>query len=193
MKQACALMPLRMLPSLLPRRRPRAFGAERLYVVFGASINSLQTRFRHSQGTDTMKLLYKISTFLILALRILHVSMTTVFFQRFAQNAMWFASGGLMMVLISFMNFVLMRDVGKERVVQVLCHVTNIIGLMFASTMFVLGRSRAVPPLQSFFCSFCSSLKPQQHLGSACGRRLDSGVMPRDSFWILSPRMTLVG
>ncbi len=101
-----------------------------------------------------MKLSYKISTFLILALGILHVSMTPVLFKRFAQDAMWFASGGLMMVLISFMNFVLMKDVGRERVVQLLCHCANFIGLMFASTMFVLGWSRAVPPLQSFFVLF---------------------------------------
>ena len=101
-----------------------------------------------------MKLSYKITTFLILALGVLHVLMTPVFFKRFTQDAMWFASGGLMIVLISFMNFVLMKDVGNERIVQFLCHSANVIGLMFASTMFVLDWSRAVPPLQSFFVLF---------------------------------------
>lgn len=101
-----------------------------------------------------MKLLYKISTFLILALGILHVSMTPVLFKRFAQDAMWFASGGLMMILISFINFTLMKDVGKERVVQVLCHITNVIGLTFASTMFVFSWLRTTPPLQSFLVLF---------------------------------------
>ncbi len=105
-------------------------------------------------GGDKVKLSYKISTFLILALGIIHVSMTPVFFKRFAPDAMWFASGGLMMILISFMNFVMLKDVSKERVVRPLCHSTNIIGLIFASTMFVLGWSRTTPPLQSFFVLF---------------------------------------
>ena len=52
------------------------------------------------------------------------------------------------------MNFVLMKDVGKERLVQLLCHSTNVLGLVFAFTMFILGWSRAVPPLQSFFVLF---------------------------------------
>ena len=101
-----------------------------------------------------MKLSYKIATFLILALGVLHVSMTPVLFRRFAQDVLWFASGGLMIIFISFMNFVLMRDGGKDRIVQLLCHSANIIGLVFASTMFVLSWSRAVPPLQSFFVLF---------------------------------------
>lgn len=101
-----------------------------------------------------MKLAYKITTFLILALGVIHVSMTPVLFTRFAQDAMWFASGGLMIILISFMNFALMGDAGKDRIVRLLCHGANVFGLAFASTMFALSWSRAVPPPQSFLVLF---------------------------------------
>lgn len=101
-----------------------------------------------------MRLLYKISTFLILALGLLHVSLTPVLFKRFAQDTMWFASGGVMLIFISFMNFVLMRDAGKDRVVRLLCYITNLIGLGFASTMLVLDWLRATPSALSFFVIF---------------------------------------
>jgi len=101
-----------------------------------------------------MKTLYKVSTFLILALGIIHVSMTPIFFKRFAQDALWFAGGGLMIIFISFFNFILMKDAGGERFVRILCHGANVIGLMFAFAMFTLGWLRATPPLQSFFVLF---------------------------------------
>ncbi|MBA2341384.1 MAG: hypothetical protein H0V88_13415 [Pyrinomonadaceae bacterium] len=80
--------------------------------------------------------------------------MTPIFFKRFTQDALWFAGGGVMIIFISFFNFILMKDVGRERFVRTLCHSANMIGLVFAFAMFTLGWLRATPPLQSFFVLF---------------------------------------
>ncbi len=101
-----------------------------------------------------MKTLYKISTFLILALGIVHISATPVFFRSATESAMWFISGGLMMVFISFFNFILMKSASGERSVRLLCHIANLAGLIFASTTFAINSLRAVPEIQFWLVLF---------------------------------------
>ncbi len=92
-----------------------------------------------------MKTLYKISTFLILALGVLHISMTPVIFRSLTANALWFASGGMVIIFLSFFNFILMSDAGKQRVVRMLTHTANLLGLVFASAMLIIESRRARP------------------------------------------------
>jgi hypothetical protein len=92
-----------------------------------------------------MKVLYKISTFLILALGILHISMTPVLFRSFTSAALWFAGGGVVIVFLSFFNFILMSEAGNQHVVRILTHLANLIGLAFGCGMFVMETLRARP------------------------------------------------
>jgi len=92
-----------------------------------------------------MKILYKICTFLILALGILHISMTPVLFRSFTSAALWFVSGGVVIVFLSFFNFIFMSEAGNQRVVRMLTHTANVIGLAFGSGMFVMEMLRARP------------------------------------------------
>lgn len=101
-----------------------------------------------------MKTLYKISTFLILTLGVVHISATPFLFKGLTEGAMWFISGGLMMVFISFFNFILMKTAGGTGNVRFLCHTANVIGLVFASTTFGMNLSRSVPPVQSWLVLF---------------------------------------
>lgn len=105
-------------------------------------------------GTNTLKTLYKISTFLILGLGVLHISLTPVLLSGFTQNALWFASGGVMIVFASFFNLILMKTGGQEFVVRILCHSANVVCLIFAALMFVLDSIRATPEVQSWFVLF---------------------------------------
>jgi len=59
-------------------------------------------------GQTLMKTLYKIGTFLILTLGIVHINATPFLFRCLTESALWFVSGGLVMVFISFFNFILM-------------------------------------------------------------------------------------
>jgi len=92
-----------------------------------------------------MKTLYKISTFLILALGLLHISMTPMIFRGLTANALWFASGGIVIIFLSFFNFILMSDAGKHRIVRMLTHTANALGLIFGGVMLVIESRRARP------------------------------------------------
>ncbi len=99
-----------------------------------------------------MKALYKVCTFLILALGALHICLTPLFFSSLTQGALWFVSGGLVIIFVSFFNFILMSDAGRERVVvRILCHAANLISLVFASSMLIIESRRASPGPSSWF------------------------------------------
>ena len=92
-----------------------------------------------------MKTLYKVSTFLILALGILHICLTPAFFHSLTSGALWFVSGGVTIVFVSFFNFILMGDAGRQRVVRILCNVANLTSLVFAGLMLIMESRRARP------------------------------------------------
>lgn len=98
-----------------------------------------------------MKTLYKVSTFLILALGVIHICLTPVIFRGLTPGTLWFISGGLMIVFLSFFNFILMSDAGKQRVVRLLAWTANLTGLLLAGSMFVLETLRTRPAPSSWF------------------------------------------
>ena len=77
-----------------------------------------------------MRTLHKICTGLIIALGLLHVLFTAHDYDKFTLRAIWFLGTGVAIILAGFLNVVLMRDVGRDRLVQWLCHLTNIIDLL---------------------------------------------------------------
>lgn len=97
-----------------------------------------------------MKTLYKVSTFLIVALGVLHISLTPVFFPVLRPGALWFVSAGLMIIFLSFFNFILMTDAGQQRVVRLFTHAANLIGLAFACAMIIIESRRARPGLSTW-------------------------------------------
>lgn len=92
-----------------------------------------------------MKTLYKVSTFLVLALGVLHISLTPMLFRSLTPGALWFVSGGMTIIFLSFFNFILMSDAGKQRIVRLLTHTANLIGLVFACAMLIIESRRARP------------------------------------------------
>lgn len=92
-----------------------------------------------------MRTLYKVSTFLILALGVLHISLTPMLFRSLTPGVLWFASGGMVIIFLSFFNFILMSDAGKQRVVRMLTHIANVSGLLFAVAMLIIESRRARP------------------------------------------------
>lgn len=97
-----------------------------------------------------MRILYKVSTFLILALGILHICLSPVLFRSFTSAALWFVSGGVMIVFVSFFNFILMSEAGKERLVKIFCNTANLMSLVFAGAMLILESRRGRPELSSW-------------------------------------------
>jgi hypothetical protein len=77
--------------------------------------------------TVMLRTIHKICTILIIALGLLHVLFTAHDYSEFSLRAVWFLGTGVAIILAGFLNVVLMRDVGKDRLVQWLCHISNII------------------------------------------------------------------
>ncbi len=85
--------------------------------------------------------LHKIITGLIIALGILHVLVTFLDYSSFSVRALWFVGTGIAIIQAGFLNLVLLRDAGKDKVVRMLCLISNLIfALLFASALFVLPQ-----------------------------------------------------
>jgi MFS-type transporter involved in bile tolerance (Atg22 family) len=80
---------------------------------------------------DVLNTLHKISSVLLVALGVVHTTLTPVFYGRFSLNALWFAGSGLAMVFLGFLNIALGRAAGRDRIVRTLCHVANLVTTVF--------------------------------------------------------------
>ena len=88
-----------------------------------------------------LKTAHKILTGVIIALGMLHVLVTFHDYDSFTVRALWFASAGVAIILAGFLNIILLRDVGKDRVVWALCLITNLIfAVMFVSALLILPQ-----------------------------------------------------
>ena len=89
--------------------------------------------------------LHQASAWLLVALGVVHTSLTPVFYDEFSADPMWFAGTGLAMSLIGILNITLSRSAGDDRLVTMLCHIANII-----FTLFGLAIVLAVPQPQAY-------------------------------------------
>ena len=88
-----------------------------------------------------LRTLHKIITGLIIALGVLHIFVTFVDYDEFSLRALWFASAGIAIILAGFVNLILLRDLGKDKVVWLLCLCTNFIFAgMFAAVLFLMQQ-----------------------------------------------------
>lgn len=57
---------------------------------------------------------------------------------------MWFAGSGLTMVFVGFLNIVLEREVGKDRIVRGLCYAANLLTVVFGCLIVVVDSEPQV-------------------------------------------------
>ena len=88
-----------------------------------------------------LKTAHKIITSIIIALGLLHVLVTFHDYDGFNLRALWFASAGVAIILAGFLNIILLREVGKDRVARLLCLVANLIfAVMFVLALLILPQ-----------------------------------------------------
>jgi hypothetical protein len=88
-----------------------------------------------------LRTIHKILTGLMIALGLVHIFFTLHDYNEFSLQALWFASAGVAIVLAGFLNIVLLRDVGKDKVVRLLAVVTNIIfPVMFSVASYLMQQ-----------------------------------------------------
>lgn len=88
-----------------------------------------------------LRTIHKIITGLMIALGLLHILFTFHDYDEFSMRALWFASAGIAIILAGFLNIVLLRDVGKDKLVKLLCILTNLIFVvMFGAVLFLMPQ-----------------------------------------------------
>ena len=88
-----------------------------------------------------LKTAHKILTGIIIALGVLHVLVTFHDYDSFSVRALWFASAGVAIILAGFLNIIVLREVGKDTVVWMLCLTTNLIfAVMFVMALLILPQ-----------------------------------------------------
>lgn len=81
----------------------------------------------------------------MIALGLLHILFTFHDYDEFSLRALWFASAGVAIILAGFLNIVLLRDVGKDKVVWSLCIITNIIfAVMFSAAWYLMQQPQVL-------------------------------------------------
>lgn len=61
-------------------------------------------------------------------------------------GAFYFASAGLALILLGFLNLALRSDDGRNRILRILCHLANIV-----MTAFALFAVLVIPEPQAYF------------------------------------------
>jgi hypothetical protein len=101
---------------------------------------------------------HKIITGLIVALGALHVLVTFHDYDSFSLRALWFASAGVAIILAGFLNFIILRDVGKDKVVWMLCLVTNLFfAFLFSAALFLLVQPQVFFGVAMFIAATITS------------------------------------
>lgn len=102
---------------------------------------------------------HKITTGLMIALGLLHVSVTFVDYDTFYLRELWFAGAGVTITLAGFLYVVLLRDAGKARVVRLLCMLANVIfAAIFAVTITLMQNPQVFVGLTLFIIAAVTSL-----------------------------------
>lgn len=84
-----------------------------------------------------MKISYKIVTYLIIAVGVVHVSLTPVFFDQFTMKVGWFIGVGLMGIFLGFLNIANWRS-NFDLHVRRLCIAANTASIIYgAMNLFV--------------------------------------------------------
>jgi hypothetical protein len=87
---------------------------------------------------------HKVSAWLLVALGVVHTSLTPMFYSRFTLGALWFAGSGLAMIFLGFLNITFGRAVGRDRLVQVLSHIANLLCTAFGMMIVTLDMELQV-------------------------------------------------
>jgi len=89
-----------------------------------------------------MKLLYKISAYLLVLLGIVHIGFSPLFFGQFGMDVLWFAGTGLGFVFLGNLNIIVITS--KKAAFYIVAVTSNILGVLLAAvTASMLASTQA--------------------------------------------------
>jgi hypothetical protein len=104
-----------------------------------------------------MRLFYKVITYLLMLLGVIHTALTPMFYKDFSLGAVWFAGAGLALIYLGLLN------IAAERIyrdwILTICIVANFISTAFGVfIIFVLPEIQAIIALVLFLAITISSI-----------------------------------
>lgn len=110
-----------------------------------------------------VRMVYKIITGLIIALGLLHTAFTWHNYDEINLDAVWFFGTGVAIILAGFLNVVLIRVGSKDKLILVLCLITNIFfATLFVLALFLLKQPQVFLGSLLFFTAIILSAKTGQ-------------------------------
>ena len=88
--------------------------------------------------------LHRISTFLIVALGMVHLGFTPYYDDGWTLDALWFAGSGFAIIFAGFLNLIATSEVGKHRLVWALCLTVDLISTALFTAALILLREPQV-------------------------------------------------
>jgi len=73
-----------------------------------------------------MKVSYKIVTYLVIIISLIHIGITPIIFDEFTMRVGWFIGVGLMGIFLGFLNISYWRSAGNDSLIKWLCLSANI-------------------------------------------------------------------
>ena len=87
-----------------------------------------------------MKKSYKIVTYVIILLGLIHIGITPVIFDEFTMRVGWFIGVGLMMIFLSFLNIAYWRTGVNDKFVKKICLTANCIALLYSFLVVTVDK-----------------------------------------------------
>lgn len=87
-----------------------------------------------------MKASYKIVTYLIIIMSVIHIGFTPIIFDDLSMRTGWFIGVGLMGIFLGFLNITYLRNAGNDRSVKWLCLSANIIALLYGLLVITVDQ-----------------------------------------------------
>jgi fatty acid desaturase len=110
---------------------------------------------------------YKVGTYLVIALGVIHILFTTVAYSGFSINAMWFFAAGLAMVFAGFLNIAFIRQGKKDVVVWILTVLANLSCLLlFICAFFLMPALQVYVGVVLFACETAFAFKSGRALST---------------------------
>ncbi len=87
-----------------------------------------------------MKASYKIFTYLVIIISLIHIGITPLIFDEFTIRVGWFIGAGLMGMFLGFLNISYWRTAGNDSLIKWLCLSANIIALVYSLLVMTVDQ-----------------------------------------------------
>lgn len=95
-------------------------------------------------GGHIMLIVYSLVTSAIFLMGVVHIALTPKFYKKLSPATLWYVSGGITLILVSFLNFILITVSNNELIAKLICHISNFASIVFLALLLKVLREPQV-------------------------------------------------